>query len=54
MGKGRPRFGEDEFDEGATDGCIASVGKGLLDRGNGLSVNWLAKGRIDVLAPVDG
>jgi hypothetical protein len=42
VGKGRPRFGESESDEGATVACIASVGKGLLDLGDGLSADWLA------------
>jgi hypothetical protein len=50
MGKGRPRFGEDEYDEGAT---IASDGKGLLDSKDGLSAGLLAKGKIVALATVD-
>lgn len=54
VGKGRPRFGESESDEGATVACIASVGKGLLDPGDGLSTDWLEKGKIGALAPVDG
>ena len=51
VGKGRPRFREDEVDEGATDACVR---KGLLDPGDELSADWLAKGRIVVLAPVNG
>ena len=54
MGKGRPRFGESESDDGATAVCIASVGKGLPDPVDGLSADWLAKGKIVALAPVDG
>jgi hypothetical protein len=54
VGKGRPRFGESESDEGATATCIASRGKDLLDPGDGLSADWLAKGKIGALAPVDG
>ena len=54
MGKGRPRFGESEFDDGPTVVCMASVGKGLLDPGDGMSADWLAKGKIGALAPADG
>ena len=54
VGKGRPRFGEGGSDEGATAVCMASLGKGPLDPGDGLSVNWLAKGKIVALAPADG
>ena len=50
VGKGRLCFGECEFDEGASVACIASVGRALLDPGDGLSADWLVKGRI---APVD-
>ena len=56
VGKGRLRFGEGESDEGTrtTVACIASFGKGLLDPEDGFSADWLAKGKIVALAPVDG
>lgn len=47
VGKGRPRFGESESDEGVTVVCMASPG-------DGLSADWLAKGKIGALAPADG
>jgi hypothetical protein len=36
--RSRPRFGEGRSDEGAV-ACIASLGKGLLDPGDGMSAD---------------
>ena len=37
MGKGRPRVGEEDFEEGVIVACIGCVGKGLLDPEEALS-----------------
>ena len=52
VGKGRPRVGEGGFEVG----CVACVGKGLLGPEDGLSADWLTKGKTGVfaLAPGDG
>jgi hypothetical protein len=56
VGKGRPRVGEGDFDEGGTILCIPCVGKGLLDSEDALPADGLAKGKTGVfaLAPGDG
>ena len=53
VGKGRPRFGEGGSDGRAPVACIASLGKGLVDPGDGLSADLLVKDKIVALA-VDG
>lgn len=56
VGKGRPRVGEEDFEEGVIVACIGCVGKGLLDPEEALSTDGLTEDKTGgfALAPGDG